>query len=119
MSAWGICRNPCARSKLQHSTRLREVLCNCDDVPFANIGCGVTTGQWTVVAQGAYTALPANEAQLDVNVYPLLGPMGGGTEIMLEVSCNVFLSICIHHFYCHLAEPRQFFGMHLHMWVTG
>ena len=65
-------------------------------------------GQWAVVAQGAYTAAPVSKALRDIDVYPLLGPMGGGTEIMLEVSCAVFTSIlwCIVHAICHLAENR-------------
>ncbi|KAL3145145.1 hypothetical protein ABBQ38_001747 [Trebouxia sp. C0009 RCD-2024] len=43
-------------------------------------------GQWAVVAQGAYAAAPADVALPlpDMDVYPLLGPMGGGTEIILE-----------------------------------
>ena len=46
-------------------------------------------GQWAVVAQGAYAAAPLKAALPDMTVYPLLGPMGGGTEVMLEVRCSL------------------------------
>lgn len=39
-----------------------------------------------VLAQGPYTTVPAGPPLPDVDVYPLLGPMGGGTTIMLQVS---------------------------------
>ena len=41
--------------------------------------------QWAIVAQGAYAAAPVNVALPEIDVYPLLGPVGGGTEVMLEV----------------------------------
>lgn len=80
--------------------------------PVVSITCGVDTGQWAVVAQGAYAAAPADVALPlpDMDVYPLLGPMGGGTEIILEVSCSAFvLAYCMHP--CclrHLAEHAGF-----------
>lgn len=51
------------------------------------MGLHHVTGQWAVIAQGAYTAAPLSAALPDIDVYPLLGPMGGGTEVMLEVRC--------------------------------
>ena len=41
-----------------------------------------------MIAQGAYAAAPSAEAAADIDVYPLLGPMGGGTEVQLQVSCS-------------------------------
>lgn len=70
-----------------------------------SISCDVGTGQWAVVAQGAYAAAPANEALPlpDMDVYPLLGPMGGGTEIILEVSSTAFARASCMHLSCRLS----------------
>ena len=38
-----------------------------------------------VVAQGPYKTAPDDAALPDINVYPLLGPMGGGTTVMIQV----------------------------------
>lgn len=46
-------------------------------------------GEWAVIAQGAYAAAPLQAALPDIDVYPLLGPMGGGTEVVLEVRCSL------------------------------
>ena len=46
-------------------------------------------GEWAVIAQGAYAAAPLQAALPNVDVYPLLGPMGGGTEVVLEVRCSL------------------------------
>ena len=43
-------------------------------------------GRYVVLAQGPYTAVPAGPPLPDIDVYPLLGPMGGGTTVMLQVS---------------------------------
>lgn len=59
----------------------------------------LAAGQWLVIAQGAYTAAPASNSLPDIDVYPLLGPMGGGTEIMLQVnlrvSCSFLAATCM------------------------
>ncbi|KAL0019979.1 hypothetical protein WJX79_005353 [Trebouxia sp. C0005] len=41
-------------------------------------------GRYVVLAQGPYIAVPAGLPLPDVDVYPLLGPMGGGTTVMLQ-----------------------------------
>ncbi len=43
-------------------------------------------GRYVVLAQGPYTAVPTGSPLPDIDVYPLLGPMGGGTTVMLQVS---------------------------------
>ena len=42
-------------------------------------------GQYIVLAQGPYTSTAAGIALPDVDMDPLLGPMGGGTTVMLQV----------------------------------
>ncbi|KAL0046818.1 hypothetical protein WJX82_010658 [Trebouxia sp. C0006] len=41
-------------------------------------------GRYVVLAQGPYTTLPTGSPLPDIDVYPLLGPMGGGTTVMLQ-----------------------------------
>ena len=48
--------------------------------------------QYIVTAQGEYAESPASSTVPEADVFPLLGPMGGGTEIMLQV--RSFLMLC-------------------------
>ena len=63
-----------------------------------------------MIAQGAYATAPANEALPDMDVYPLLGPMGGGTEIVLEVSCRVFFTSILHASCCVICQLAEHTG---------
>ncbi|DBA75632.1 TPA: hypothetical protein ACH3X2_009068 [Trebouxia sp. C0005] len=47
-------------------------------------GQNAEPGRYVVLAQGPYIAVPAGLPLPDVDVYPLLGPMGGGTTVMLQ-----------------------------------
>ena len=47
---------------------------------------GNTGRQYIVLAQGTYTQSPGGGVLPEADVFPLLGPMGGGTEVMLQVS---------------------------------
>lgn len=47
---------------------------------------GNTGSQYIVLAQGTYTQSPGSAVLPEADVFPLLGPMRGSTEVMLQVS---------------------------------
>lgn len=61
-------------------------------------------GQYLILAQGPYTAAPAVAALPDVDVFPLLGPMGGGTTVMLQV-CTTCTSLQMFGAVCQCRSP--------------
>lgn len=54
---------------------------------------GGNGGQYLVIAQGLFAEAPPGVTLPEADVFPLLGPMGGGTEIMLQVHKSWF-AIC-------------------------
>ena len=76
--------------------------------------------QYIALAQGTYTQSPGSAEVPEADVFPLLGPMGGGTEVMLQVSSSLVLQlsifVCVHGAATagkHVLAPRNAFLVEL------